>query len=71
MVKYLKGREPLIDSLEGDFCVESDCEGDSPGIKDEPPKTTEEREDSTHAVLVTGSFSAYVQFPIPGSSRKK
>lgn len=59
LVKHLKGRKPIISSLEGDFYVESDCEEDSPGIKDEPPKRTEEREDSTHAVLVTGSFSAW------------
>ena len=60
MVKYLKGQKPFISSLEGYFKVESDCEDDSPGTKDELPEATEEGEEITRAVLVTGSFSAYV-----------
>ena len=62
MVKYLKGRNTLINDLEGDLNVESDCEGDSAGVGPETPKM-EETEDETCAVLITGSFSACVHFP--------
>ncbi|KAF9645692.1 hypothetical protein BDM02DRAFT_471820 [Thelephora ganbajun] len=57
LVKYLKGRNPLMHNLEGDVNVESDCEGDSPEVKND--LKTEEKEDQTRAVLVTGSFSAW------------
>ena len=62
MVKYLKGRNTLINDLEGDLNVESDCEGDSTEVGLETPKI-EEKEDETRAVLITGSFSACVYFP--------
>ncbi|KAF9643565.1 hypothetical protein BDM02DRAFT_3132344 [Thelephora ganbajun] len=55
LVKYLKGRNPLTHNLEGDVNVENDCEGDSPGVKNETPKA--KKEDRTRAVLVAGSFS--------------
>ncbi|KAF9650018.1 hypothetical protein BDM02DRAFT_3128015 [Thelephora ganbajun] len=58
LVKYLKGRNPLVSDLEKDVNVESDCEGDSPTVKNETP-TTKEKEEPTRAVLITGSFSAW------------
>jgi len=61
VVKYLKGRNTPINDLEGDLNVESDCEGDSAGFELGTPKT-EEKEDETRAVLITGSFSACVHF---------
>jgi len=61
VVKYLKGKDTLVKDLEGDLNVESDCEGDSIGVRLEMPKGKEEEEE-TRAVLITGSFSAYVYF---------
>jgi len=61
VVKYLKGQKALTNDLEGDLNIESDCEGDPMGIGPEPSKTKEEKEE-TRAVLITGSFSAYVRF---------
>jgi hypothetical protein len=60
VVKYLKGRNALINDLEGDVNVESDCEGDSTGAGMKHRR--EEKEEQTRAVLITGSFSAYVHF---------
>jgi hypothetical protein len=65
-VKYLKGQNATINDLEGDLNLESDCEGDSIGVGLET-LTMEEKEGETRAVLITGSFSAYVQF-LPSSS---
>lgn len=65
MVKYLKGRNPLISDLEGGVNVESDCEGDSPKVTDELLEAKEEGEEPTRAVLTTGSFSAYEHSCIP------
>jgi len=69
VVKYLdsKSRHPLTNDLEGDLNIESDCEGDLPEVKDETPKTKEEREEQSRAVLLTGSFSAYVHSLAPSS----
>ena len=61
MVKYL-GRDTLINDLEGDLNVESDCEGDLMGVEPETVKIKEEEEEESRAVLITGSFSAYVRF---------
>ena len=59
MVKYLKGKNAPINDIEGDLNVESDCEGDSTGVVAETQKLKEEKKE-TRAVLITGSFSAYV-----------
>ena len=66
MVKYLKGRDTLVNDLEGDSNVESDCEDDSAGSESE---TKEEKEEEIRAVLVTGSFSAYVHSLTSSSCR--
>ena len=63
MVTYLKGRNALINYLEGDVNADSDCEGDSRGAGNGASKTTEEGEEQVRAVLTIGSFSAYVHFP--------
>ncbi|KAF9643633.1 hypothetical protein BDM02DRAFT_1403367 [Thelephora ganbajun] len=70
LVRYLKGQNPLMNDLEGDIDVESDCEGDSPGANSEIPKA-DEKEDRTRAVLITGSFSAYVHFSVLSLSQGK
>lgn len=57
MVKYLKGRNARISDLEGGANVNSDCEGDSAGAQDGALKKEDEE---TRAVLVAGSFSAWV-----------
>ena len=70
---YLKGQNPMVNDLEGDLNVESDCEGESVGAELEVPtvkEEKEEKEEETRAVLITGSFSAYVGF-IPSSSVKR
>jgi len=73
VVKYLdlKGRHPLMNDLEGDPNVESDCEGDLPEVKDEESKTKEEKEGQARAVLITGSFSAYVDSLTLSLTREK
>ena len=68
VVKYLKGLNPPMNDLEGNVNVESDCEGDIPEAKDDLPSKTGEE---PRAVLITGSFSAYVHFTIPSLSHKK
>ena len=69
VVKYIKGRTPLMKDLEGDANVESDCEEGVPGVKCElrDPEGGEE----TRAVLITGSSSAYVHFDISSFSQEK
>jgi hypothetical protein len=64
VVKYFKDQSPFVNDLEGDVNVESDCEGDSPEIEDELLEE-ELKEGQTRAVLMTGSFSAYVHIFIP------
>jgi len=61
VVKYLKGRSTLIRDLKGDLNLESDYEGDSTGLGLETPRMKEEEEEA-RAVLITGSFSAYMEF---------
>ena len=63
MVKYLKGRNTVIRDLKGDLNLESDYEGDSTGAGLETPEMQEGEEEETRAVLITGSFSAYVHAP--------
>ena len=60
VVKYVKGGNPPISDLEGDANVESDCDGHISGVNGELPDAKEKKE--TRAVLITGSFSAYVRF---------
>lgn len=62
MVIYLKDRSALINYLEGDADLDSDCEGDSRGVENGASKTAEEGEEQALAVLTTGSFSVYVHF---------
>ena len=62
MVKYLKGRNTLIQDLKGDLNYESDYEGDSTGAGLETSEIKDGEEEETRAVLMTGSFSAYVRF---------
>ena len=65
MVKYLKRRNTLVNDLEGDVNIESDCEGYIFGTS-EP----EEKEDEICAVLIVGSFSAYEVFSLALSARE-
>lgn len=58
MVKYVKGRDPLIKDLEGYVNVESDCD-EYMVLPD-----AMEGKGETRAVLITGSFSAYVHLEI-------
>jgi hypothetical protein len=69
VVKRLKGRNPPVSDLDGDVNVESDCEGDFPGVRSEPVEMKGEGEEPIRAVLTIGSFSAYVHSPITPSSR--
>jgi len=59
VVKYLRGKNTLVNDLEGDPNVDSDCEGDTTGAYDE---TLKEENEESRAVLIAGSFSAYVYF---------
>ena len=69
MVKYLEDEKSTITDLEGDINVESDCESDSTGADGKSEK--EKEEGGNRAVLVVGSFSAYVSFlPSPSCSEK-
>ena len=70
MVKYLKGRSALITELEGNINVDSDCESDPTGGWGEQLKE-EQDEEETRAVLVTGSFSAYVILLTPPLRHRK
>lgn len=62
MVKYLKDQNTFINDLEGGVNVDSDCEGDSTRVGDGVLKK-EDDEGETRAVLIAGSFSAYVRSP--------
>ena len=67
VVKYVKGRNPVIKDLEGHVNMESDCDGDVVGAKDELPIVKEGKEEH-RAVLITGSFSACVHSDIQSLS---
>jgi hypothetical protein len=71
VVKHLKGRNALINYLEEDVNVDSDCEDDPMGAGEGTSKTKEEAEEETRAVLVTGSLAAYVCYPTSYSRREK
>ena len=62
MVKYIKGKNTSVCDLDGDVNVDSDCEVDLPGVRKGTVKAKDENEDETRAVLITGSFAAYVMF---------
>lgn len=49
----------MINDPKGELNIESDCEGDSTEAGIETPET-EQKKEETRAVLITGSFSAYV-----------
>ena len=66
-MRYLDGEGTLTKDIEGDFNVESDCEGDSTGVTLEEEK----REEGGSSVLVVGSFSAYVSFLLSPSRIEK
>ena len=71
VVKHLKGLNHPMNDLGGDVNIESDCEGDIPVPRDDLLNTNGETGEEVRAVLITGSFSAYVDFTIPSPSRKK
>ena len=70
MVNYVKSQNTLVKDLEGDLNIESDCESDSTEIARGTPGVKKEKEE-TRAVLITGSFAAYVHFPTSPSGREK
>jgi hypothetical protein len=57
--KYVEGKNPSTNDPEGDVAVESDCDE----VNDESPEIKGEREEKPRAVLLKGSFSAYVHLP--------
>jgi hypothetical protein len=57
VVKYLKGRNFVINDLEGGSNIESDCEADPMEVGPETEGMKDGKEE-TRAVLITGSFSA-------------
>jgi len=59
VVRYIGGKNTLVDELEGNPHVDSDYEGDTTGAYDE---TLKEEKEESRAVLIAGSFSAYVYF---------
>lgn len=63
MVMRLEGRNALTNYTQASIGVESDCEGDSSGVGDGTLNPEEEKEKRACAVLITGSFSAYVHSP--------
>ena len=67
VVNYAKSKNILVSGLGGKLSIESDCESDSTEVAHEAPRVKKEEEE-IRAVLVTGSFSAYVHFP--ASSRR-
>ena len=60
MVKYVKGRDAPINYLGEGANVDSDCEDYPTGIDDGALKRSQKEE--SRAVLIAGSFSAYVRF---------
>ena len=68
MVNYVRSRNTLVNDLEG-LNIESDCESDRTGGSHGTQAVKEEEE--IRAVLITGSFAAYVHFPASPSGREK
>jgi len=65
VVKHLKDRKPLANDLEEYANVDSDCEDESTEAENGTLKEDEKEE--TRAVLIAGSFSAYVYLFTPPS----
>ena len=61
MVKYSKSQNLIINDLEGGVNIDSDCEDNSTRAGGRALKG------ENCAVLITGSFSAYVHFLAPPS----
>jgi hypothetical protein len=66
VVTNLRGRNTVINDLEGGINVDSDCEDESAGASEGTLKKEQDEEES-RAVLIVGSFSAYVRFFAPSS----
>jgi len=65
VVKYLKNQKALTNDPEGYANVDSDCEDESTGAHD--GTLIQEENEETRAVLIAGSFSAYVRLLAPSS----
>ena len=65
---YSNDRDTLINDLEGNVNVDSDCEDESTGVDNGPLK--EKNEEEGRAVLTTWSFSAYAHFLVSPSLRE-
>ena len=63
VVKHLKDRKAIKNDLEEYPNVDSDCEGEPTEAEDGTLK--EEENEETRAVLIAGSFSAYVRLLAP------
>jgi len=61
VVKRLKGRNALTSDMEEYVNVESDCEDEGGSTGADGGTLKEEENEETCAVLITGSFSAYVR----------
>ena len=61
MVKRLKGRNGLTSDVEEYVNVESDCEDEGGSTGADEGTLKEDENEETRAVLITGSFSAYVR----------
>ena len=61
MVKRVKGREPLTDDMEEYVNADSDCEGECDLTGTDDGMLKDEENEETRAVLIAGSFSAYVR----------
>ena len=72
MVKYVQGGIPLTSGLEGEEVeAESDFEEDSLEAGDEWLEAGRKQRGQICPVLMTGSFLAYVIFPILPSTEEK
>ena len=70
VVNHAKSQNALVNDLEGGLNVESDCESDSTEVSHGTLGVKKEEEE-TRAVLITGSFAAYVLFPTSTSGRER
>ena len=61
VVKRLKGRNALTHDMDEYINVESDCEGEGDLTEAVEGTLKEEENEESRAVLITGSFSAYVR----------
>lgn len=70
MVRYLTSRSALTKYLGRETNTESDCEVDPSEAGDEV-EAKEEKEEQVRAILVAGSFSAFVHYPTLISFQKE